>query len=213
MDQESEKIKSKEEEQNPDSEESIDNNEKLSAESEHADSKISNLSLNKKIQETYSKNEDLQDKYVRVLADLENLKRRQIKERDEAVQRTRSQIMGDLLPSLDAFQMGMQEAEKDESTKNIFVGISMAFKQMENVLGEYGLEIINPDGYEFDPKFHEALSYQQSDDVKEGFVLKTVRIGYRIKDKLLRPASVIISKGKKEVTTTDMGDAIISKLK
>lgn len=198
MDQESEKIKSKEEEQNPDSEESIDNNEKLSAESEHADSKISNLSLNKKIQETYSKNEDLQDKYVRVLADLENLKRRQIKERDEAVQRTRSQIMGDLLPSLDAFQMGMQEAEKDESTKNIFVGISMAFKQMENVLGEYGLEIINPDGYEFDPKFHEALSYQQSDDVKEGFVLKTVRIGYRIKDKLLRPASVIISKGKKE---------------
>ena len=198
MDQESEKIKSKEEEQNPDSEESIDNNEKLSAESEHADSKISNLSLNKKIQETFSKNEDLQDKYVRVLADLENLKRRQIKERDEAVQRTRSQIMGDLLPSLDAFQMGMQEAEKDESTKNIFVGISMAFKQMENVLGEYGLEIINPDGYEFDPKFHEALSYQQSDDVKEGFVLKTVRIGYRIKDKLLRPASVIISKGKKE---------------
>ncbi|MAK46119.1 MAG: nucleotide exchange factor GrpE [Opitutae bacterium] len=198
MDQESEKIKSKEEEQNPDSEESIDNNEDLSAESENADSKTSNQNLNKRVQETYSKNEDLQDKYVRVLADLENLKRRQIKERDEAVQRTRSQIMGDLLPSLDAFQMGMQEAEKDESTKNIFVGISMAFKQMENVLGEYGLEIINPDGSEFDPKFHEALSYQESDDVKEGFVLKTIRIGYRIKDKLLRPASVIISKGKEE---------------
>ena len=199
MDQESEKIKSKEEEeQNPDSEESIDNNEDLSAESENADSKSSNQNLNKRVQETYSKNEDLQDKYVRVLADLENLKRRQIKERDEAVQRTRSQIMGDLLPSLDAFQMGMQEAEKDESTKNIFVGISMAFKQMENVLGEYGLEIINPDGSEFDPKFHEALSYQESDDVKEGFVLKTIRIGYRIKDKLLRPASVIISKGKEE---------------
>ena len=198
MDQESEKIKSKEEEQNPDSEESIDNNEDLSAESENADSKTSNHNLNKRVQETYSKNEDLQDRYVRVLADLENLKRRQIKERDEAVQRTRSQIMGDLLPSLDAFQMGMQEAEKDESTKNIFVGISMAFKQMENVLGEYGLEIINPDGSEFDPKFHEALSYQESDDVKEGFVLKTIRIGYRIKDKLLRPASVIISKGKEE---------------
>ena len=199
MDQESEKIKSKEEEeQNPDSEESIDNNEDLSAESENADSKTSNQNLNKRVQETYSKNEDLQDKYVRVLADLENLKRRQIKERDEAVQRTRSQIMSDLLPSLDAFQMGMQEAEKDESTKNIFVGISMAFKQMENVLGEYGLEIINPDGSEFDPKFHEALSYQESDDVKEGFVLKTIRIGYRIKDKLLRPASVIISKGKEE---------------
>ena len=200
MDQESEKIKSKEEEkQNPDAQESKDNNEDLSAEPENSDSEVSNQNLNKKVQETYSKNEDLQDKYVRVLADLENLKRRQIKEREEAVQRTRSQIMGDLLPSLDAFQMGMQEAEKEESTKNIFVGISMAFKQMENVLGEYGLEIINPDGSEFDPKFHEALSYQASENVKEGFVLQTIRIGYRIKDKLLRPASVIISKGKEEV--------------
>ena len=200
MDQESEKIKSKEEEkQNPDSQESKDNNEDLSAEPENSDSEVSNQNLNKKVQETYSKNEDLQDKYVRVLADLENLKRRQIKEREEAVQRTRSQIMGDLLPSLDAFQMGIQEAEKEESTKNIFVGISMAFKQMENVLGEYGLEIINPDDSEFDPKFHEALSYQASEDVKEGFVLQTIRIGYRIKDKLLRPASVIISKGKEEV--------------
>ena len=199
MDQESEKIKSKEEKQNPDAQESKDNNEDLSAEPENSDSEVSNQNLNKKVQETYSKNEDLQDKYVRVLADLENLKRRQIKEREEAVQRTRSQIMGDLLPSLDAFQMGMQEAEKEESTKNIFVGISMAFKQMENVLGEYGLEIINPDGSEFDPKFHEALSYQASEDVKEGFVLQTIRIGYRIKDKLLRPASVIISKGKEEV--------------
>tara|TARA_B100000035_G_C20878335_1_gene499386 strand:- start:1 stop:609 length:609 start_codon:yes stop_codon:yes gene_type:complete len=199
MDQESEKIKSKEEEkQNPDSQESKDNNEDLSAEPENSDSEVSNRNLNKKIQETYSKNEDLQDKYVRVLADLENLKRRQIREREEAVQRTRSQIMGDLLPSLDAFQMGIQEAEKEESTKNIFVGISMAFKQMENVLGEYGLEIINPDDSEFDPKFHEALSYQASEDVKEGFVLQTIRIGYRIKDKLLRPASVIISKGKEE---------------
>ncbi len=199
MDQESEKIKSKEEEkQNPDSQEIKDNNEDLSAEPENSDSEVSNRNLNKKIQETYSKNEDLQDKYVRVLADLENLKRRQIREREEAVQRTRSQIMGDLLPSLDAFQMGIQEAEKEESTKNIFVGISMAFKQMENVLGEYGLEIINPDGSEFDPKFHEALSYQASEDVKEGFVLQTIRIGYRIKDKLLRPASVIISKGKEE---------------
>ena len=199
MDHESENIKDIEEEkQNPDSQESRDNKEDLSAEPENSDSEISNQNLNKKVQETYSKNEDLQDKYVRVLADLENLKRRQIREREEAVQRTRSQIMGDLLPSLDAFQMGMQEAEKEESTKNIFVGISMAFKQMENVLGEYGLEIINPDGSEFDPKFHDALSYQVSEDVTEGFVLQTIRKGYRIKDKLLRPASVIISKGKEE---------------
>ena len=152
--------------------------------------------LSKKIKETYSQNEDWQDKYMRVLADLENLKRRQIKEREDAVQRTRSQIFGDLLPALDAFQMGIKEVEKEESTKNIFIGISMAYKQMEDILGEYGLEIINPEGTEFDPKFHEALSYQTNDEVEDGYILQTVRTGYKIRDKLLRPASVIISQGK-----------------
>ena len=123
---------------------------------------------------------------------MENLRRRQIQEREDAVKRTRSQIFGDLLPSLDAFRMGIAEVEKDE-TKNIFVGISMAFKQMENILSEYGLEVLDPEGLEFDPKFHEALSYQISDSIDEGKILQTVRTGYKLRDKLLRPASVIIS--------------------
>ena len=93
---------------------------------------------------------------------------------------------------------GGAEAEKDESAKNIFIGVSMAFQQMKNTLGEYGLELIDPEGKEFDPKFHEALSYESSPDTEEGIVLKSVRIGYKMKDKLLRPASVIISKGTTE---------------
>ena len=159
------------------------------------DSKAENPSdnLEKKAKDAYTKGEDFQNKYIRVMADLENLKRRQIKEREDTVVRTRSQIISDLLPVLDSFQMGMIEVEKDESTKNIFVGISMAFKQMESVLGEYGLEIINPTGTEFDPKFHEALSYEHNDEIEEGHIVQTIRFGYKIKDKLLRPASVIIS--------------------
>ena len=94
----------------------------VKSEKEDLDSEATPENLSKKIQETYAQNEDWQDKYIRVLADLENLKRRQIKEREDAVQRTRSQIFGDLLPSLDAFRMGMHEVEKDETTKNIFVG-------------------------------------------------------------------------------------------
>ena len=173
-----------------------ENGNTTNTDTENSKEETAQENLSKKIQDTYSKNEDWQNKYVRVLADLENLKRRQIKEREDAVQRTRSQIFSDLLPILDAFQMGMQEVEKEESTNNIFVGISMAYKQMENVLSEYGLEIINPVNSEFDPKMHEALSYQISDDVDEGIVLQTVRTGYKLRDKLLRPAAVIISQGK-----------------
>ncbi len=192
MDQDTQNIKK----DNPDDSDTQESPENITAESEVEKKTQENLS--KKVQEAYSKNEDFQNKYIRVLADLENLKRRQIKEREEAVQRTRSQIIGDLLPSLDAFQMGMQEVEKEESTKNIFIGISMAFKQMENILGEYGLEVINPLGVEFDPKLHEALSYKPSEEIEEGLVIQTIRTGYKIKDKLLRPASVIISQGIEE---------------
>ena len=192
MDQDTQNIKK----DNPDDSDTQESPENTTAESEVEKKNQENLT--KKVQEAYSKNEDFQNKYIRVLADLENLKRRQIKEREEAVQRTRSQIIGDLLPSLDAFQMGMQEVEKEESTKNIFIGISMAFKQMENILGEYGLEVINPLGVEFDPKLHEALSYKPSEEIEEGLVIQTIRTGYKIKDKLLRPASVIISQGIEE---------------
>jgi molecular chaperone GrpE len=195
MDQETQNTQ-KDNPDDSDIQENPENNENINAESESEEK--ANEKLTQKVQDAYSQNENFQDKYIRVLADLENLKRRQIKEREESVLRTRSQIIGDLLPTLDAFQMGMQEVEKDESTKNIFVGISMAYKQMENILGEYGLELINPVGSEFDPKYHEALSHQTSEEVTEGFVIQTIRTGYKMKDKLLRPASVIISQGSKE---------------
>jgi molecular chaperone GrpE len=195
MDQETQNTQ-KDNPDDSDIQENPENNENINAESDSEEK--ANEKLTQKVQDAYSQNENFQDKYIRVLADLENLKRRQIKEREETVLRTRSQIIGDLLPTLDAFQMGMQEVEKDESTKNIFVGISMAYKQMENILGEYGLELINPVGSEFDPKYHEALSHQTSEEVTEGFVIQTIRTGYKMKDKLLRPASVIISQGSKE---------------
>ena len=196
MDKEPEKNNNPENEDVPESQLNKEGTETSDPENASDQTETAQENLSKKIKETYSQNEDWQDKYMRVLADLENLKRRQIKEREDAVQRTRSQIFGDLLPALDAFQMGIKEVEKEESTKNIFIGISMAYKQMEDILGEYGLEIINPEGTEFDPKFHEALSYQTNDEVEDGYILQTVRTGYKIRDKLLRPASVIISQGK-----------------
>ena len=177
---------------------SSEHSDNLDLEAEESEKHESQENLNKKVKDAYEKNEDFQEKYIRVRADLENFKRRQIKEREDAVTRTRSQIISDLLPALDAFQMGLAEVEKDDSTKNIFIGISMAYKQMETVLGEYGLEIIKPDGEIFDPKFHEALSYQKHEEIAEGVILQTVRFGYKIREKLLRPASVIISQGKEK---------------
>ncbi|MBT7649429.1 MAG: nucleotide exchange factor GrpE [Opitutae bacterium] len=150
--------------------------------------------LEAKLNEAYGKQDDLQNKYLRVHADLENLKKRAIKEREDAVQRTRSQLISDLLPIIDAFQMGLTEATKHEGASEIVEGFAMAMKQMHSTLDSYGLIVLEPEKDEFDPKFHEAINYEVNNDLEEGTVVKTIRSGYRLGDKLLRPASVILSK-------------------
>ena len=144
----------------------------------------------------YGKHDDIQNKYLRVHADLENIKKRSIREREDAVLRTRSQLITDILPVLDAFQMGINEASKEEEEMTYIEGFKMAVKQLESVLGEYGLVLIDPKEESFDPKFHEAIGFEEDNEYEMDIVIKTVRNGYRLGDKLLRPASVILNKTK-----------------
>jgi molecular chaperone GrpE len=150
--------------------------------------------LKSKLDDAYGKQDDLKSKYMRAVADLENLRKRSIRDREDAVQRTRSQIISDLLPVMDAFQLGFIEAKKHEETANFVEGFAMAMTQMETTLSEYGLKVIDPTGEVFDAKLHEAIGYEENDDCEEGYVITTVRIGYRIGERLLRPASVILAK-------------------
>ena len=154
--------------------------------------------LETKLTEAYGKQDDLQNKYLRVHADLENIKKRAIREREDAVQRTRTQLIGDLLPIIDSFNMGLFEASKHDEAKSYVEGFAMATNQLENILSEYGLSIIEPTNQAFDAKFHEAISYEESEDMEDGIVIKTIRNGYKLGEKLLRPASVVLSKKIKE---------------
>ncbi|MDG0963892.1 MAG: nucleotide exchange factor GrpE [Opitutales bacterium] len=150
--------------------------------------------LETKLSEAYGKQDDLQNKYLRVHADLENIKKRAIREREDAVQRTRSQLIGDLLPIIDSFRMGLSEASKHDEARNYVEGFAMATNQLENILSEYGLSLIEPTNQAFDAKLHEAISYEESKDMEDGIVIKTIRNGYKLGEKLLRPASVVLSK-------------------
>ena len=85
----------------------------------------------------------------------------------------------------------MHEAEKADPDGPIVNGFKMAINQMQNVLEEYGLVCIEGVGEDFNPKLHEAISYEIGD--KEDIVLRVIRTGYRLKDHLIRPASVIVS--------------------
>ena len=147
--------------------------------------------IEKRLSEAYSKNEDLQTKYLRTFADLENLKKRSIREREAAIVRARQQLIEDLLPVIDAFKMGMEEAIKADPNGPIVNGFNMAINQMEKVFEEYGLVCIEETGGGFDPKIHEAIGYEKGEE--EDIVLKIIRKGYRLKDHLIRPASVMVS--------------------
>lgn len=148
-----------------------------------------------KLEEAYGKRDELQNKYLRAAAELDNLRKRSVRDREEIASRTRANIIGDLLPAVDAFRLGLQDAQNREEAKSVVEGFAMAMTQMESILGEHGLSLIDAMGQPFDTSLHEAVSHEASEDIEEGHVIYTVRAGYKLGDRLLRPAAVVISKG------------------
>ncbi len=148
-----------------------------------------------KLEEAYGKRDELQNKYLRAAAELDNLRKRSVRDREEIASRTRANIIGDLLPAVDAFRLGLQDAQSREEAKGVVEGFAMVMTQMESILGEHGLSLIDATGQPFDTSLHEAVSHEASEDIEEGHVIYTVRTGYKLGDRLLRPAAVVISKG------------------
>lgn len=136
------------------------------------------------------------DQTLRDRADLENTRKRLQREKEDAVRYANTRLLETLLPILDNFEYGMMEAKRTAEGSAVLVGMSMVQKQLENFLTESGLQAIEATGQKFDPNLHEALGEETSADVPEGQVVRIQRKGYKLKDRLIRPASVFVSKGK-----------------
>ena len=136
------------------------------------------------------------ERLLRTTADFENFKKRAARERVEAAQYAGAALLEKLLPVLDHFEMARAAAqpEKTETPSSLQTGVAMIQQQLKNVLTETGLEEIDAAGKPFDPALHEAVSQQESADVPEGNVLLQIRKGYKLRDRLLRPAAVIVAK-------------------
>jgi molecular chaperone GrpE len=137
------------------------------------------------------------DRYLRAVADLENFRRRTVREKEELRLFAASRLLEDLLPALDNLGLGLAAAKQPNADlKALAKGVELVQQQLKGALASHGLKEINPLGQPFDPHQHEALSHQASKDVKAEHVLTVVRTGYSLNGRLLRPASVIISSGK-----------------
>jgi molecular chaperone GrpE len=136
------------------------------------------------------------DKLLRATADFENYKKRVAREKQEAVTYANVALFQKLLPVLDNFEMAQAAAGNapDTATQSLQAGVAMIASQLRGALVEAGLEEIDAAGKLFDPNFHEAVAQQESADVPEGHVLQQLRKGYKMRDRLLRPASVIVAR-------------------
>jgi molecular chaperone GrpE len=154
------------------------------------------------LQARVAKADENWERLLRTTADFDNFKKRAAREKIESVQYANVNLLQRILPVLDNFEMALAATQnvKDEKLASLQSGVAMIQAQLKNALTETGLEEIDATGKPFDPTLHEALSEQESADVPEGNVLQQVRKGYKLKDRLLRPAAVIVAK-KPEVET------------
>jgi molecular chaperone GrpE len=132
---------------------------------------------------------------LRSVADLDNYRKRMAREKDDAIRYANASFLERLIPILDNFELGLQAAKAGGSQSAVLDGMTMVFKQLQEFLASCGVETIDAAGEHFDPKLHEAIAQEENSEVEDGVVIRQLRKGYRLKDRLIRPANVVVSKG------------------
>ena len=137
---------------------------------------------------------ELKDRLLRAQAEWDNSRKRIMREKEDAVRYAAESLLEKLLPVLDNFEMGMDAAKNATDAKAIGQGMEMVLAQFRQVLKDSGVETIEAVGTPFDPHRHEALGHHESEEHPEGHVMMQMRKGYKLRDRLLRAASVFVAK-------------------
>jgi len=150
-------------------------------------------SLEGKVAEMESAVAETKDKYLRLAADFENYKKRMRQEQMETIQHASADLISRLLPVVDDLEKVLEHrpAALDESWLK---GLELSVRKLEQVLGTHGLQPIDAVGARFDPKLHEAVGHEESAEHPEDTVVSELRRGYRIRDRVVRPALVKLAR-------------------
>lgn len=141
------------------------------------------------------KSDPYQDKYLRLHAEFENYRRRTARETLEIIETANSSLLEKLTEVADNFDRAFSDEHKSDDLETFRKGMTLIHEQFNKVLKESGLEEINPVGEAFDPNVQEAFLQQPSDEVNEGCVISVFQKGYKVKNKVIRTAKVIVSSG------------------
>jgi molecular chaperone GrpE len=135
------------------------------------------------------------DLAMRSQADFENYKKRCAREKEDAIKYANKSLLEKLVSIVDHFELGLEAARGQDEKSPIYSGMNLVLKQLQDFLIENGLQPIEAVGQKFDPNVHEAIAHQPSAKVPEEHVISQTRRGYRYKDRLLRPSTVVVSSG------------------
>ena len=142
-----------------------------------------------------SPEEALQGRLLRLQADFENYRKRMEREKKDWIAFASEKLVLDLLPVLDHFELGLADSAKNGAPAAFVDGFQLVYNQLRAAIEKAGVQAIDAEGAAFDPHLHEAITHLPSDDVPEGHVVVQSRRGYRMGDKLLRAAQVVVSSG------------------
>ncbi|NOX97595.1 MAG: nucleotide exchange factor GrpE [Nitrospirae bacterium] len=142
--------------------------------------------------------EERLDRLLRLQAEFENYRKRVNRERNEFIQYAIEDLICDLLPVIDNFERAIESARQHDNSKALLQGVEMIYKQVHDVLVKRGLEKIEAVGKEFNPREHEAVMQVESENHPDNTIIEANLAGYRLKDKVIRPAMVKVSKKKAE---------------
>ncbi len=137
----------------------------------------------------------LRDALLRAQADQQNQDRRHHRDLADLRKFAASPVLEDILPALDSLRIGLESASQQATAAAVASGFALAVQQLRAALGNHGLVEIDALGKTFDPARHEALSQEASTTVPEGHVVRVLRSGWMLNDRLLRPAGVTVSTG------------------
>lgn len=151
-------------------------------------------SLKKQVADLTAKNKELEDKYFRSEAEIQNAQRRYSKERANLVKYESQRLGKDILPSVDNLERALQVKADDEVSSQLKKGIEMTLEGLVRALKDNGIEEIKADGEKFDPTLHQAVqSVPAENDDQKDHVVQVLQKGYVYKDRTLRPAMVVVA--------------------
>ena len=174
-------------------EETVENTETTETKEEVVEEKTAEELLQEKVDKLEEELKQSEDKYLRLYAEFENFKRRKNKEIETNNVYKSQKVITEILPSLDNLERALQVESDNKEIKSLLKGVEMVYEGLLNVLKSEGVELIETENAQFDPNYHHAVMQEEDSEKESGAILDTFQKGYKLKDRVIRPAMVKVN--------------------